>query len=177
MTNFLMRISIEELKVHLSSVAFLQKNTGFDFSFIKDGQLENGAFSYTIQHASKKINVVFSGQDETAMLHAVHGFLEHLGFQFEFTGTIAPASIQSDTLSNRRYTTIPFARWRGIRQHVNFPMDISSYPIEEAKTYLKNMIRMRFNKLAVHSYPNLWHEVQTGDSIEYAGNFFYNRPH
>ncbi len=171
------QFAIEELKVHLASVGINEKNTRFDFSFIKDGQLENGAFSYTIQHASKKINVVFSGQDETSMLHAVHGFLEHLGFQFEFTGTIAPASIQSDTLSNRRYTTIPFARWRGIRQHVNFPMDISSYPIEEAKTYLKNMIRMRFNKLAVHSYPNLWHEVQTGDSIEYAGNFFYNRPH
>ncbi len=36
---------------------------------------------------------------------------------------------------------------------------------------------MRFNVLAVHSYPNLWHEVHTGDSIEYAGNFFYNRVH
>ena len=173
----ILQFAIEELKVHLGSVAFHQKNTRFDFSFIKDGQLENGAFSYTIQHASKKINVVFSGEDETAMVHAVHGFLEHLGFQFEFTGTIAPSSIQADTLSNGNYTTIPFARWRGIRQHVNFPMDISSYPIEEAKTYLKNMIRMRFNKLAVHSYPNLWHEVHTGDSIEYAGNFFYNRPH
>ena len=173
----ILQFAIEELKLHLGSVAVQQNQTRFHFSFNKNSALKNGAFSYTIQHASKKINVVFSGEDETAMVHAVHGFLEHLGFQFEFTGTITPSSIQADTLRNGNYTTIPFARWRGIRQHVNFPMDISSYPIEEAKTYLKNMIRMRFNKLAVHSYPNLWHEVRTGDSIEYAGNFFYNRPH
>jgi hypothetical protein len=175
--NPILQFAIEELKVHLGSASIKQHQTRFDFSFIKNGQLKNGAFSYKIQHASEKINVIFSGEDETAMVHAVHGFLEHLGFQFEFTGTIAPSSIQADTLSNGSYTTIPFVHWRGIRQHVNFPMDISSYPIEEAKTYLKNMIRMRFNKLAVHSYPNLWHEVHTGDSIEYAGNFFYNRPH
>ncbi len=176
-SNPILQFATEELKVHLGNKAIIQKQTSFYFSFNKNGQLKNGAFSYTIQHAPKIINVVFSGEDETAMVHAVHGFLEHLGFQFEFTGTIPPASIQADTLRSGKYTTVPFARWRGIRQHVNFPMDISSYPIEEAKTYLKNMIRMRFNKLAVHSYPNLWHEVHTGDSIEYAGNFFYNRPH
>ncbi|MEY3577824.1 MAG: hypothetical protein RL394_1409, partial [Bacteroidota bacterium] len=175
--NPILQFAIEELKFHLGSKAIQENQTRFHFSFNKNSALKNGAFSYAIQHASKKINVVFSGEDETAIVHAVHGFLEHLGFQFEFNGTIPPSSIQADTLRNGNYTTVPFARWRGIRQHVNFPMDISSYPIEEAKTYLKNMIRMRFNKLAVHSYPNLWHEVHTGDSIEYAGNFFYNRPH
>jgi len=175
--NPILQFAIEELKFHLGSKAIQQNQTRFHFSFNKNSALKNGSFSYAIQNASKKINVVFSGEDETALVHAVHGFLEHLGFQFEFNGTIPPSSIQADTLRNGIYTTVPFARWRGIRQHVNFPMDISSYPIEEAKTYLKNMIRMRFNKLAVHSYPNLWHEVHTGDSIEYAGNFFYNRPH
>ena len=175
--NSILQFAKEELKLHLASVGINEKNTRFDFSFKNDVELKNGAFSYNIRKSAKKINVIFSGSDEISMVHAVHGFLEHLGFQFEFTGTIAPSSIKSDTLSNGSYTTIPFVRWRGIRQHVNFPMDISSYPIEEAKTYLKNMIRMRFNKLAVHSYPNLWHEVHTGDSIEYAGNFFYNRPH
>ena len=175
--NSILQFAKEELKFHLGNVAINENNTRFDFSFKKDGQLKNGAFNYNILKSVKKVNVVFSGSDETAMVHAVHGFLEHLGFQFEFTGTIPPSSIQTDTLSNGNYTTRPFVRWRGIRQHVNFPMDISSYPIEEAKIYLKNMIRMRFNKLAVHSYPNLWHEVHTGDTIEYAGNFFYNRPH
>ena len=175
--NSILQFAIEELRLHLGSVAFSKKSTRLDFSFKRDVTLKNGAFRYKILQTPEKIIVGFSGIDETAMLHAVHGFLEHLGFQFEFTGTIPPSIIHTDTLSNGNYTTIPFARWRGIRQHVNFPMDISSYPIEEAKVYLKNMIRMRFNKLAVHSYPNLWHEVHTGDSIEYAGNFFYNRPH
>ena len=56
-------------------------------------------------------------------------------------------------------------------------MDISAYPLDEAKEYLNRLMRMRFNQIAIHSYPNLWHEVKTGDSTELAGNFFYNRPH
>jgi hypothetical protein len=56
-------------------------------------------------------------------------------------------------------------------------MDISSYPVEEAKEYVRNLVRLRFNKLAIHSYPNLWHEVTRKDTTDYAGNFFYGKQH
>lgn len=71
----------------------------------------------------------------------------------------------------------PKVRWRGIRQHVNFPMDISSYKIEDAKEYLNSLLRMRFNKLVIHSYPGQWYETQIGDSLALAGNFFYGNVH
>ncbi len=167
----------DELKGYLSVPEIKVKAIKFQFEFSKTNNHKNGSFSYQINRKGKAIQVVFSGEDETTMTHAVHSFLEHLGYRFEISGTVRLENIRPDTLSNGTYSIAPFVRWRGIRQHVNFPMDISSYPIDEAKEYLRNLLRMRFNKVAVHSYPNLWHEVYTSDTTEYAGNFFYNREH
>jgi hypothetical protein len=142
-----------------------------------DESMKDGSFAYKIDKSKGRTTVTFLGGTAMEVTHAVHGFLEHIGFHFGFDGTKKPATINLDTLTAGTYTTRPYTRWRGIRQHVNFPMDISSYPQEEAREYLRRLVRMRFNKIAVHSYPNLWHEVNTGDTIERAGNFFYDRPH
>ena len=160
----------------LSRLTQPQKNR-LQFHFQIDHQLPDGAFSYTINKKNKTFHITFSGSDKTEIAHAGYSFLEHLGFSFEVTGTEVPDEIIFDTLQNGKYTIVPYTRWRGIRQHVNFPMDLSSYPLEEAKEYLLRLMRMRFNQIAIHSYPNLWHEVKTGDSTEWAGDFFYNRPH
>ncbi len=148
-----------------------------DFTFLKNAALVNGSFSYAIEKTKTGFQISLSGEGATEILHASHSFLEHLGYRFELNGTVDPEKLIMDTLTSGYYEVQPYTRWRGIRQHVNFPMDISSYPIEEAKEYLNRLVRMRFNEIAVHSYPNLWHEVYTGDSTEKAGNFFYNRPH
>lgn len=139
--------------------------------------MKDGAFAYRIQRSDRQPTVTFIGETPIDVTHAVHEFLEHLGFHFGFDGVKQPKTLRPDTLTSGYYLTRPHTRWRGIRQHVNFPMDISSYPQEEAREYLRRLVRMRFNKIAVHSYPNLWHEVATGDTIERAGNFFYDRPH
>lgn len=161
---------------------FIKKNNTnndleLNFTFSIKKALKNGAFAYGIERTKKGIDVSLIGEGPTEILHATHSFLEHIGYRFELSGTIDPEKTILDTLKPGYYTIHPYTRWRGIRQHVNFPMDISSYPIEEAKEYLNRLVRMRFNEIAVHSYPNLWHEVYTGDSTEKAGNFFYNRPH
>ena len=146
-------------------------------SFSKDTTLPDGTFGFRIQKQERLQSIELYGTGETEILHAGYSFLEHIGYRFDISGQVRPTSWQTDTLRSGDHRTLPYTRWRGIRQHVNFPMDISSYPIGEAKEYLNRLVRMRFNKIAVHSYPNLWHEVKTGDSTEYAGNFFYNRPH
>ena len=160
----------------LSRLTQPQKNR-LQFHFQIDRQLPDGAFSYTINKKNKIFHITFLGSEKTEIAHAGYSFLEHLGFSFEVTGTEVPDEIIFDTLQIGKYTIVPYTRWRGIRQHVNFPMDLSSYPLEEAKEYLLRLMRMRFNQIAIHSYPNLWHEVKTGDSTEWAGDFFYNRPH
>lgn len=99
-----------------------------------------------------------------------------MGYTFDITSTLVER-FDFGKIKNLEFDVTPKVRWRGIRQHVNFPMDISSYPIGEAKAYLDNLLRLRFNKLAVHSYPGFWHEQPQGDSILYGGNFFYDSPH
>ncbi|MFY7793276.1 MAG: hypothetical protein ACOVQS_05840, partial [Chitinophagaceae bacterium] len=121
--------------------------------FRLDPSLKNGEFAYRIRRAGQQTNVTFLGGTPIEVTHAVHGFLEHIGFHFGFDGVKHPKTLKPDTIRSGYYLTRPHTRWRGIRQHVNFPMDISSYPQEEAREYLRRLVRMRFNKIAVHSYP------------------------
>lgn len=77
--------------------------------------------------------------------------LAEASYQFEITGPIAPKILHPIAKGKRVIT--PAVKLRGIRQHINFPMDISSYPIEEAKEYIRNLTRLRFNYIVFHSYP------------------------
>jgi hypothetical protein len=138
-----------------------------------DATLPEGSFFINNDIAGKRI--VLAGSDETAMLHAVYTFLEQIGFRFEITGPIAPAVVNPGKLKAGRTLINPFVHQRGIRQHLNFPMDISSYPLEEAKEYVRNVARLRFNCITFHSYPGQWYEVRRKDTTEWAGNFFYGQ--
>ena len=131
--------------------------------------LTNGEFGY---RTDRKGNITFRAGDELGIAHAIYTYLEAAGYTFDITGTSAPVSLSpvsapTDTLVK------PFIRRRGARQHVNFPMDISSYKIEDAEEYINRLVRLRFNKLVVHSYPGQWYETHLGDSLSLAGNYFY----
>lgn len=171
------RFAVEDISYFLMPFSSPKNKHKVSFHMRLVPSWKNGEFSFEIRQDGLHTHIFLQGESTTEILHAAHSFIEHMGFRFELTGTDVPRTLQFDTLQPKTYKTTPYIRWRGIRQHVNFPMDISSYPLNEAKEYLTQMVRMRFNEIAIHSYPNLWHEVYTGDSTEYAGNFFYNRPH
>jgi hypothetical protein len=119
--------------------------------------------------------IVLRGADESCVLHAVYTFLEQMGWRFEITGPIQLRD--ADLSAFMPFAITPAVQWRGIRQHVNFPMDISSYPLEEAQEYIRNLARLRFNHISFHSYPNQWIDgVQDGNQ-KTAGAFFYGQRH
>jgi hypothetical protein len=113
------------------------------------------------------------GGDEAGVAGAVYTFLERLGYVFEMNGPVAPVALRWDLLKAGREVTVPAVRYRGIRQHINFAMDVSSYPIEEAKAYIRDLARMRFNHITFHSYTGQWFEVAVSDRKVLAGGFFY----
>lgn len=154
--------------------ASTKDETTFKFSCKIDEDLTDNTFGYTISKGGK---VCFIGGDEMALSHSAYTFLEELGFIFDITGVSTPAkfNLASEICSDTLIT--PRVRWRGIRQHVNFPMDISSYAIEDAKKYIDDLVRLRFNKLTIHSYPGQWYESQVADTTMYAGHFFYGNKH
>ena len=100
-----------------------------------------------------------------------------MGYLFDLTGTSVPEHWAKAMTEPFDTLIKPDIRWRGIRQHVNFPMDISSYTLEDAKEYIDRLVRMRFNKLTIHSYPGQWYETYFGDSLSLAGNYFYGNKH
>lgn len=178
------RIKIRTVNLPNSSVSelaqselrtFLEDTEGdYLFTLAVDSTMQDGEFACQQQ---AKGEFLLAGSDPTAMLHAVHTLLETVGYTFDITGVTAPEKLNTAALDNLDLRITPRVRWRGIRQHVNFPMDISSYPIDEAKEYLLSMVRMRFNKIAIHSYPGQWYEVAEADTINYAGHFFYGDRH
>ncbi|MFI3261297.1 MAG: hypothetical protein R3Y26_00155 [Rikenellaceae bacterium] len=144
------------------------------FSVSVDSKMENGSFGYKI---SENNEVSFFAGDEIGVTHAIYTLLEELGYTFDITGISKPEQPNLTAFTPKDTLITPSVRWRGIRQHVNFPMDISSYEIEDAKKYLDDLLRMRFNKLTIHTYPGQWYETMIGDSLSLAGNYFYGNNH
>lgn len=119
--------------------------------------------------------IVLSGADESCVLHAVYTFLEQMGWRFEITGPVKLGD--ANLAAFEAFSITPAINWRGIRQHINFPMDISSYTLEEALEYLRNLARLRYNHITFHSYPNQWIDGDQDAVQKTAGAFFYGQRH
>jgi len=130
--------------------------------------------------------IAVRGASAADVLAGVYSYLEELGFLFTVNGPVVPERpIKELAAFSRVYKA--YLKRRGIRQHINFPMDISSYPLWEAKEYIRNLARMRFNALTFHMYLACgWYHLEmpeAGDSFsERKGRihdytFFYSEYH
>jgi len=139
------------------------------------------AFSFSVRSfVGEEIGrprIELRGPDPTCVLHAAYTMLEKTDVTFDVTGPILPQKIDLEkVLGFSRLVRPAFSR-RGIRQHINFAMDISSYPLEEAKAYIRNLARLRMNSLTLHSYPAQWYPYSLDGGKPLAGNFFYGQRH
>jgi hypothetical protein len=133
--------------------------------------LENGSFRIQVDASSAPVAITLAGSDAAGTLHAAYSLLEQLGWLFDVTGPSLPRGACGGALAQSWARTIkPAVRWRGIRQHINFTMDISSYSLAEAQEYLRQLARLRFNHISFHSYPGQWHGQPPS---QLAGSFFY----
>lgn len=140
-----------------------------------DCQVDSSLPPYTFAGEKTATGIVLKGTDDTCVLHAVYSFLEQMGWRFEITG---PVKLREPDISSfEPFLITPVVKQRGIRQHINFPMDISSYTLEEAKEYIRNLARMRYNHITFHSYPNQWIDGDQDGDQKTAGAFFYGQRH
>ena len=115
--------------------------------------------------------------NKSSLLCGVYEALADAGILFDATGYSVPKVFDLNTFFNVNKIVKPKFRLRGIRQHINFPMDVSSFALKEAKEYIRNLARMRYNSITFHSYPGQWHETRVDDSTDFAGHFFYGHPY
>ncbi len=94
-----------------------------------DMEITDGSFGYR----SKGDVIEFFAGDAMGLSHAMYTLLEDIGYTFDITGISRPLTCDWTVLKNADKRVIPEVRWRGICQHVNFPMDVSSYSIEDEK--------------------------------------------
>lgn len=135
---------------------------------------EQGQFAYKFH---RNHTLTLTSSDATGLMHALYTFCEALGTTFDITGTTLPRQVDWGKVEGTDSILTPRVRWRGIRQHLNFSMDISTYPMPQVREYLQNMVRMRFNKICFHSYPYQWYAEDVTGEMHYAGGFFYGFPH
>lgn len=131
--------------------------------------------AFTFAGDKSATGIVLSGADDACVLHAVHTFLEQMGWRFEITGPVKLR--EADLSAFIPFTITPAIPRRGIRQHINFPMDISSYTLTEAKEYIRNLARLRYNHITFHSYPSQWIDGDQDGKLKTAGAFFYGQRH
>ena len=153
------------------------RSVAVTFRLESDPSLEEGAFAVRSRKTPEGYEVLLTGQTASDILHAAYTFLEKGGVVFDITGPVVPEGFDWRAVQDYREKIVPAVIRRGIRQHINFPMDLSAWSIEEAKEYIRNLARMRFNAITFHSYPGQWYEVIRKDTTEYAGHFFYGDVH
>lgn len=114
----------------------------------------------------------------SALLTGIYSLLEKMGMVFSMNGYHCQYSngLQFQ-LAEETIHMEPFCIYRGIRQHINFPMDISSYPVYLAQEYVRNLARMGYNAITFHSYTGQWHGYESENTRILAGNYFYGQLH
>ena len=146
------------------------------FRLVIDSTMPPAEWKISRSTLVNKQNVVrLTGHDAAGVLHAVYTLLEKLGISFDITGSILPSNIDFQGLAGWSSHIKPQVSLRGIRQHINFPMDISAYPLSEAKEYIRNLARLRLNFIVFHSYTGEFFECPPLNIK--AGNFFYGQRH
>ncbi len=114
----------------------------------------------------------------SALLAGIYALLEKMGMVFSMNGYHCryPQGLRLD-LPEETVHAAPLCMYRGIRQHINFPMDISSYPVYLAQEYIRNLARMGYNAITFHSYTGQWHGYESENTRVLAGNYFYGQLH
>ena len=123
------------------------------------------------------VHTTIRGGNASSVLCGVCEALAQAGILFRATGYSVPRAFDVEAIFGMNQVIRPKFRLRGIRQHINFPMDISSYSLREAKEYIRSLARMQYNAITFHSYPGQWHETRPFDDTDHAGHFFYGQVH
>lgn len=163
----IMSFASDELQHWVGAVQAPQPGTPLAFTLEVDPTLKPFTFAVASAPSGMGRSVTLSGASSAEVLQAAYTALELMGYRFFISGPIVPASLDLTNLPTAQKIYVPTVQRRGIRQHINFPMDVSGYPLEEAKEYVRNLARQRYNWITFHSYPGQW-------TWDYYGNAWVN---
>ena len=142
-----------------------------------DPTLTETQYAIRVARDDHRTKIILAGHDAACVLHAVYDMLERCGIWFDVLGPQLPDILNLSALPDGERGMTPAVKKRGIRQHINFTMDISSYPLAEAMEYVRNLARLRMNHITFHSYRGQWYGYPENGAYIHGGNFFYGTRH
>jgi hypothetical protein len=149
----------------------------YRFVLAVDSVLKETQYALRVAKEDRRTMITLAGHDTACVLHAVYELLERCGIWFDALGPLLPDSLNLSALATGETVVTPTVKKRGIRQHINFTMDISSYPLAEALEYVRNLARLRMNHITFHSYHGQWYGYPENGEHIHGGNFFYGTRH
>ena len=113
-----------------TSAMILQKEGGErTVTLLTDGDMP--AHHYAVE--GDGTHTTIRGGNPSSVLCGVYEALADAGILFEANGYSVPLAFDLNAFFAVHKQVKPKFRLRGIRQHISFPMDISSYALKEAK--------------------------------------------
>lgn len=168
--------AVSELRLLLgqyTSALFTDGDADFQITLAENKAMQ--PHWYALSGDGKTLSV--TGGSFSSVLCGAYEALADAGVLFEATGHTVPKKFDLNAFMAANKEVHPKVRLRGVRQHINFPMDISSYPLKDAQEYIRALARMRFNAITFHSYPGQWHPVDPASPDDHPGHFFYGQTH
>ena len=140
-----MKYVVKELKKFLNEYTtanIVESAPSFDFLVELNIDESMEAHCYSLFGDGKSLKI--RGGNASSVLCGVYEALTDAGIFFEATGYSVPTGeFDFNKMMNIKKDVHPKVRRRGIRQHINFPMDISAYSLDDAKEYIRSIARMR----------------------------------
>ncbi len=153
------------------------ENESYRFRLLVDSALKETQYALRVSRDGHRTKITLAGHDAACVLHAVYEWLERCGIWFDVLGPLLPDCLNLSAIVAGEIIITPVVKTRGIRQHINFTMDISSYPLAEAVEYVRNLARLRMNHITFHSYRGQWYGYPENGQHVQGGNFFYGTRH
>jgi hypothetical protein len=93
------------------------------------------------------------GGSPTATLYAAYRFAEHLGVRFYLEGDVVPDARIPWRLPDLDERAAPLFATRGIQPFHDFPEGPDWWNLDDYKTYISQLVKLRMNFLGLHTYP------------------------
>ena len=131
-SNATLSFAADQLQSFLTKTSALKfvgndsKSANWRFDLAVDKTMQPYSFGVACSKAGPTTTVTCSGPDASCVLSAVYTMLEKTGIHFEVTGPVLPKAADLNALSGWNTVIHPSVQQRGVRQHINFAMDVSS---------------------------------------------------
>ena len=114
-----------------------------------------GAQEYRLRTSVRKGGklLTISGGSDVAVLYGAYAFVEKLGVRFYLHGDMIPDDAVRFEIPDLDETHKPLFEKRGIQPFHDFPEGPDWWTIDEWKTAIAQLVKMRMNFIGLHCYP------------------------